>query len=342
MFTFAAQRLDMDSLTQIAIGIATADLCAGKKLGRKSYLYGAILGTLPDLDVAVGMMFYNPVDATAIHRGFSHSIVFFLLLSPILGWLIRKLEKGRITFRQATLLSFSCLVTHVLIDMFTSWGTQVFWPLTERIAFKTIFVVDPLYTILLLICLVLGVRKRDFILRKKLVLRSLYISSAYLFITCCIKLYALNRFTIALEQQNIAYNEIIVKPTAFNCILWNANVATKDDYLLADYSLFDTQPIRFTHYSKNNELAKQLEGNKDFETLKLVSEGWYIVTHNNNRYVFNDLRFGLASTDSANPKFVFSYEFKDDNGKLTAHEVVKQREDGRLLLKKIAGRITGN
>jgi inner membrane protein len=68
----------------------------------------------------------------------------------------------------------------------------------------------------------------------------------------------LNKFEKALNKQGIHYSEIIVKPTAFNIILWNANVATTASYLLADYSLLDSQSITFT--TKNKALESQLRG----------------------------------------------------------------------------------
>jgi inner membrane protein len=331
----------MDSFTQIVLGIATAELCAGEKIQRKkTLLYGAILGTIPDLDVVVGM-FMDPVNGVAIHRGLSHSLLFFLLLSPILGFVISKLEKGRISFKSATLLAFWCLFTHVLLDIFTSWGTQVFWPLPNRIALKTIFVIDPLYTLPLLILLVIALRKPQPI-RKKYVWRAVYVSTSYLMITCGIKLYVLQQFKDALQQQGIAYNDLIVKPTAFNCILWNANVASDEAYLLSDYSLFDSKPVEFTSYAKNQELEMQLAGNTDFEKLKKVSEGWYIVTMKDRSYYFNDLRFGLLTTDPQHPQFAFSYIFREDNGILKAHEVPKQKRDGATLMKGIFTRIQGN
>ena len=322
----------MDSLTQIALGIATADLCAGKQLGRKTFVYGAILGTLPDLDVVVGMLL-EPVDAVAIHRGFSHSLVFFLLLSPVAGQVIAKIENGKISFRSAYFMVLCCLATHVLLDIFTSWGTQVFWPLPYKLALKTIFVIDTLYTIPLVISLIIAYRKPKAIARRKYVTRGLYISSAYLVLTSCLKLYSTQQFKNALAMQNVDYKELIVKPTAFNCIVWNANVALDDAYLLGDFSIFDTKPIRFDIYHKNNDLASRLDGNKDFETLKKVSEGWYIITKDNDNYYFNDLRFGLLNADPANPQFAFSYVFKDNNGKLKACEVAKQKRDGKVLLK---------
>ena len=77
----------MDSLTQITLGISIAELVAGKKLQNKTFLYGAILGTIPDLDIVVGK-FLSDIEGVAIHRGLSHSLLFFLFLSPVLGLVI--------------------------------------------------------------------------------------------------------------------------------------------------------------------------------------------------------------------------------------------------------------
>src|SRR5690606_14219318 len=118
----------MDSLTQIVLGAAVGEKILGKKLGNKALLYGAIAGTIPDLDVFAGK-FFDPITAIEIHRGLSHSILFFLLLSPLLGWLLSKFEqKNNITFREATWFWFLGLFTHALLDAFTTWGTQLFYP----------------------------------------------------------------------------------------------------------------------------------------------------------------------------------------------------------------------
>lgn len=331
----------MDSFTQIALGIAIAEVCAGKKLKNKTILYGAILGTIPDLDVVVGL-FLNPVDAILIHRGVSHSLFLFLFLSPFLGWIISKTEKDKINFSQATVMAFWCLFTHVLLDLFTSWGTQILWPLDDRFALKTIFVIDPLYTIPLVIALIMVWKTKDIILRKRYIMRGLFISSSYLLLSCFIKLYALQQFEKALIKQGIQYSEIIVKPTAFNLILWNVNVNTSENYLLGNYSLFDTQPISFTAYRKNKTLESQLKGNSDFEKLKKASEGWYIIAQKKESLYFNDLRFGLLNDNPKNPQFAFSYQFIGKNNELKAVEVRKSKKDGKQLLQKIVKRIKGN
>ncbi|KVV16432.1 metal-dependent hydrolase [Flavobacterium sp. TAB 87] len=331
----------MDSCTQIVLGIAVAEVCAGKALKNRTFLYGAILGTMPDLDVLVGL-FMDTVNGVMIHRGISHSLFLYVILSPFLGWLISKFEHKKISFKTATSMVFWCLFTHVLLDMFTSWGTQILWPVETRFALKTIFVIDPLYTIPLLISVIMVWRTKDLLLRKKYILRGLIISSSYLLLSCGIKLYALNQFEKALINQGITYSEIIVKPTAFNLILWNANIATADAYVLGDYSLLDSQPISFVRYAKNPNLEAELNGNSDFKKLEKISEGWYIISKKNGALYFNDLRFGLLNDTPNNPQFAFSYQFKETNSELKAVEVPKEKRDGKRLLQKIFTRLKGN
>lgn len=332
----------MDSFTQILLGIATVEVIAGRQLRNRTFVYGAILGTLPDLDVVVGL-FMDPVSGVAIHRGISHSIFLFLVLSPIFGWAITKIERGKISFKRAMIVAFFGLFTHVILDSFTSWGTQILWPLPNRFALKTIFVIDPLYTIPLLISLIFVYRTKVNLLRKKYVFRGLLISSCYLIITCGIKLFTLNKFENALQNQHISYSEIIVKPTAFNTILWNANVKTKEGYLLADYSLLDSKDISFTLYENNKEAGIQISDVPEFKTLVCVSEGWHIVSRYKSRIFFNDLRFGLLNDNPDQPQFAFSYEFvPNKDGSYTVIEVPKAKRDGKLLLQKLWKRLQGN
>ena len=331
----------MDSVTQIVLGIAVAEVCAGKTLKNRGFLYGAILGTIPDLDVLAGK-FLNPIDGVMIHRGMSHSLLFFLLLSPLLGWCITRIEKHRITFKSASWMAFWCLFTHALLDMCTTWGTQILWPLPYRYSLNSIFVIDPLYTIPLLITLILVWRTKDSVLRTKYIKRGLYISTAYLALAFSIKQYALHQFEKAIAIQKITYNEVLVKPTAFNLILWNAKIATQDGCLLGDYSLFDTQPITFKSYPKNPDLELTLKDNTDFKKLQISSEGWYLITQNNGNIYCNDLRFGLLNDNPNNPQFVFSYQFIPTPHGLKAVEVPKDKRDGKALLKKIFIRLQGN
>lgn len=83
----------MDSLTQIVLGAAVGEVVLGKKVGNRALLWGAVGGTIPDLDVAASM-FLNPLQTLAAHRGFSHSIVFAILGAFLFGWLIHRLYQS--------------------------------------------------------------------------------------------------------------------------------------------------------------------------------------------------------------------------------------------------------
>jgi inner membrane protein len=76
--------------------------------------------------------------------------------------------------------------------------------------------------------------------------------------------------------------------------------------------------------------------------LIVISEGWYVITKQNDKLYFNDLRFGLLNDDREHPIFAFSYEIIDRNGEVSAEEVSKSKRDGILLLRRLVRRIAGN
>lgn len=334
----------MDSLTQIAIGIATVEVLAGDTLKNRSYLYGAILGTFPDLDVWFGYLFH-PVDAVAMHRSLTHSFLGMLLFSPLLGFLLWKVEKGRISFLLANIIIASTIFTHVAIDLFTSWGVQILYPSTWRLSFKTIFVIDPLYTIPWIIALIIMWRKTGKS-RKKILRRGFIWSSAYLLWTIIAKLIVMQHFKKELQNQNISYEQFIVKPTALNTILWQAQVKDGDTYYIGDYSFFDTKDVTWKSYKNDKKSEEIIAKDPRFSTLVDVVENWYTVEEKQGVYIMNDLRFGVMENEETNKEqFVFSYYFIPENenqAKFYISEAPKTTRDGRMLFKKLWKRLQGN
>jgi inner membrane protein len=334
----------MDSLTQIVLGAAIGEKTLGKKLGNRALLYGAIAGTIPDLDVYVGK-WLDPITAIEIHRGFSHSILFFVLLSPILGWLLCKIEKkNNISFKQATIFWFLGLFTHALLDAFTTWGTQLLYPFDIKFSMHSIFVIDPLYTLPFLVCILLLMRhKRTNPKRQKLVNLGLMMSSLYLLLTVFVQQIVKSKFETRLLEENISYNRKITKPSPMNIILWNTIIETDTGYYLADYSFFDTQPISFDFYPKNADLLTAIQNEKVVQQLQWISEGWWLMTQKDGQLFLNDIRFGLLTADRQNPEFSFSYELIEDNNTVQAIEVTnKFRGRAGELLSKLWTRLKGN
>lgn len=333
----------MDSLTQIVLGASVGEAVLGKKVGNKAMLYGGIAGTIPDLDV-LARFFVDTVTATEWHRGFSHSIFFAILTAPVLGWLISKVErKSKANFKDWSLLMFWGLFTHPVLDAFTTWGTQLFWPFDTRLAFQSIFVIDPLYTLPFLVFLILTMRQeRTSPKRKRYNRLGLTVSTAYLIATLILKGIAYKEFAHGLEVQGISYNAMNTRPTPFNSILWAANIDVGDAYLMGNYSLFDSKEIEFTSYPKNHALLGNLEVNDKIKRLIGITEGWYAVTKKGDNLFFNDLRFGFISLDPTENQFAFSYELKKTKQGLKVRETPKSNVDAKRFFSALWARIWGN
>ncbi len=84
----------MDSLTQIVLGAAVGEIALGRKIGNRALVWGAIGGTIPDLDILANP-FLDDMSSLAFHRGITHSI-FFSVLAPLLfGGIVYKLYASR-------------------------------------------------------------------------------------------------------------------------------------------------------------------------------------------------------------------------------------------------------
>lgn len=332
----------MDSLTQIVLGAAVGEAVLGNKIGNKAMIYGAIAGTIPDLDV-LASYFTDTVTALEMHRGFTHSILFSVLFAPIFGYITSKFEKYK-SFKDWTMLFFLGFFTHPILDAQTTWGTQLFWPFDIRLAFKNVFVIDPLYTIPFLVFLILAMfQKRTSRKRRFYNNCGLIISSSYLVLTLILKGLSYKTFTKELKGKNINYSDIETKPSPLNTILWTANIETKDAFLIGYSSFFDKNPIEFSSYPKNHHLLGDLVHHPKTKRMIAITKGWYTINKKNDTLYFNDLRFGTLSIEPNAQNFVFKYKIEvDKNGVPYFIEEPKGKRDAKQLLADLWGKIRGN
>lgn len=308
----------MDSLTQIVLGAGVAEAMIGHKVGNKALLWGAILGTVPDLD-RLSLLFMDVVDSNHVHRGFSHSILFFVLAAPLFGYLLGKIHaRDRLSLWEWSHMSFWALFTHALLDAFTTWGTKLFWPFSDYpVAFKTIFVVDPLYTVPFLVCMIAVL----FLLRgnpkrKRWVKAGLWISSGYLLITVINKQVFNALFEAQFEAQQLDVLRYETKPTPINNILWTANAEVKDGYYIGYRSYLDSDPnIQFSYFPKNHDLLKPVADHPKVQRLLELTNGFYTVEAMGDTLKVNDLRFGqYTGWQEETGGFVFAYTIAPDPG----------------------------
>jgi inner membrane protein len=319
----------LDSLTQIILGAAVGEAVLGRKIGNKAMLYGAIAGTIPDLDV-LASFFTDTVSALEIHRGFTHSIFFSVLFAPVFAYIVTRFESYK-NRKDWAWLFFWTFITHPILDTQTTWGTQLFWPLDIRLAFKNVF-------------LILAMRQKKEAKKRRFYNNlGLIISSSYLVLTLILKGLAYQKFTKALDVQGINYKNINTKPSPLNTILWSANVATENSYLIGYASFLDSNPIQFSEYPKNHELLGDLVKHPKMKRMIAISKGWYTINKKDEQLYFNDLRFGALSTQPNASNFVFKYKIKvASNGTLSFIEEAKEKGDGKKLLLDLWMRIKGN
>lgn len=284
----------MDSITQMALGATVQAALLGRWQGRKALLYGAMLGTLPDLDVLID--YRDAVDWMTHHRGFSHSLLVLSGLALLLTWLVRRrFPSAGYSAGRLLLTLWLVLVTHPLLDCFTSYGTQFLWPLTTPpIAWSTVFIIDPLYTVPLLaavaVGLIRGLRDRP----PRGAVAALLLSSLYLAFTVAGKQMAEQRTEPALAQQGIRPQVLFSAPTPFNSLLWRVIAVDGDSYHEALVGWFDRAPPSFVRLPRGTELAPLLADSPQLRRLQWFTGDVLRYDRLGNTLVVTDLRLGMT------------------------------------------------
>lgn len=146
----------VDPLSQGVLG-AAAPQAASRKDAAIAGVLGLLSGMAPDLDVLIRSD-TDPILFLEYHRQFTHSLIFI----PVGGFICAAILYGlfarrRLSFARTLLFCTLGYATHGLLDACTSYGTQLFWPFSSlRIAWHNISIVDPLFTLPILFCVVLA------------------------------------------------------------------------------------------------------------------------------------------------------------------------------------------
>lgn len=269
----------MDSLTQAALGAAVGEAMLGKKIGGKAAVIGAIIGTIPDLDVLI-TPFFTPLEKISIHRGYSHSVLFCVLGALLIAYVLRQLKVTRAeAYWRLWVLSFLALFTHVLLDAFTTYGTQLFLPFTDwRVSFDSINIVDPFYTVPLLAGVLLSV----FLFapdapRRALPNRiGLIVSTAYLLFTLINKAHIEDVFAAALAEQDIKFEKLLTVPVKVGNMIWYGVANDGEQLHLGKYSMLAGNTIEFESFPINEQLLDGVDPELA-DRMKWFAQGFYTV-----------------------------------------------------------------
>ena len=343
----------MDSLTQAALGAAVGEAVLGRKLGNRALCWGLLFGTLPDLDV-IASPFLDTAQKLEFHRGPSHSLLIMVLASFLLAkplskfWKIEKISPAR-----AGTFVFLVWSTHVLIDCFTVYGTSVLWPFSEsRIAFNHLFIIDPLYTLPLVVSLIWLAfyrTKKQQKKRTRILVWGLGLSSGYVLFTIAMKFFVSAGFDRDLARRGITPLRRMEAPTALNSLLWRSVMDNGDALWVGYRSVFDapSAPVRWTVYPRRTEVVVPYASEREIKTLDWFSNGWWIARPHAEGVWIADLRFGETRTYGAkegavDSRFMFAWSFfpEREGDRLTTNR--PEVRDPKDALARIGYRIVGN
>lgn len=332
----------MDSLTQAALGAVVGQMVLGRQLGRRALAWGALFGTLPDLDVVFTWFLPTAWDLR-VHRGISHSIWLMLLLSWLLAKpLARRWKRDKVAPSRAGFFVFLAWSTHVLIDVFTVYGTGVFDPLPmEWVSFDNLFIIDPFFTLPLLVAVGIGgfIAPKDW--KKGRGLRvaawGVAISSFYVGLSFGAKQLVRQAVAADLGRRGIEWKRGMEAPTPFNIVLWRVLIERPDEIWIGYRSVFDSAsaPIRWTVVPKGEEIAARHAGAAEVRTLQRFSRGWWIAREAADGVWFADLRFGESREwdrrgVALRPAFAWTFQPDGSKDRLRAHGL-RARDAGEVM-----------
>lgn len=215
-------------------------------------------------------------------------------------------------------LFFWSLFTHPILDCFTPYGTQLFAPISNyRVALNNIAVVDPVYTLPFMFCMIaILFFKRTSVKRRTLLKMGIGISSLYMMFTLGNKLYMDSIFKKSLQSNNISYKRCYTQPTIFNNILWYGVAERDSTYYVGYYSLLDKANMFSDFKELNKERALSAEEFQRIKDLAWFSNDYYsIYKVGENEFQYNDLRYPLTSGENSTSS-VFKFLLYEESGEI--------------------------
>ena len=329
----------MDSLSHLALGASIGIAVMGRRTALwKAALWGAVCNNLPDLDTFIGHG--DAISDMTLHRGASHALFYLTLAAPPIAWAIVRLQRETALYARWWLTVWLALLAHPLLDLMTVYGTQLLRPFDERpYGVGSIFIIDPLYTLPLLVGggLALSRRSRN---GARWNAAGLAISTLYLAWSFAAQQHATAVAHESLRAQGIAAERLLVTPAPFNTLLWRVLAMTQGSYHEGYYALLDRERrIEFTRFERGAALIASQRDNPHVQRLADFSHGFYKLEQRGDEVQIADLRMGQE------PTYFFRYtiaELRDSASVVVAPRPMGTTSDARRTLPWLWRRMWGD
>ena len=284
----------MDPISQGTVGAAFAQSTANKNNIIKIGVIGFVAGLAPDLDVLIRSS-TDPILFLEYHRQFTHSLFFIPFGALLVALLVFPLVKRSMDLKTVYLASFLGYATHGLLDACTSYGTLLFWPFSnERVTWNNISIVDPLFTIPVLILLGIAIKTRQRLF-------SLFAIGWIMFYLSL----GLIQYERALSAANqLAFSRghnperLTLKPSFGNLILWKSIYQHEDSFYVDAIRTVQSstwcsgESINIFDYQKHlPNLDQDSQQKKDIERFRWFSQDY--LGYNEEKNLVTDIRYSM-------------------------------------------------
>ena len=317
----------MDPVTQGVLGASVPQAISQKKHIVAASLFGAVSGMAPDLDSLIRSD-TDPLMYLEYHRQFTHSLVFIpigaLICALVFYFLFSR--RWQLSFKLTYLFCLLGYATHGLLDACTSYGTQLLWPFsTERFAWNTISIVDPLFTLPLLALVIIGVRKSNPLFAQ--------IALGWIIAYQSLGIYQHQRVAAAgaqlAEQRGHTPIRLEVKPSFANLLLWKVIYEVEDGYYTDAVRAAPTLTVYPGEFIPGFDVERDLpwldkdsQQANDLERFYWFSRGYLSLDPDNPLRVI-DMRYSLVPNEATG---MWSIWLNKQAGK-TDHVIMKQDRD---------------
>jgi len=269
----------MDLVTHAFSGLLSKDELRRRNFNDLTAWLAFAGAMLPDVDNAV--RFFGTKAYLLYHRGITHSLLFAFVSCVMVTIVYRHLSDGAEAGRAFVAL-FAGLLTHIFLDLVTSFGTQVAYPFSRyRYRLDWLFIVDPFFTVLLVAFWAVG-RKR----RKKIITSGIIIIFAYPVLCGAIKL--------ILDAKN--GRDCFCLPELGTPFIWKEVCQDGSNYSLRKISLLncvsDLPAVKFKQAQKER-LENMVYKCRDLDTFLWFADYPVILREHeaSNIKIIGDLRF---------------------------------------------------
>lgn len=319
----------MDNITHTLTGAIASKAGSEQHHTRLIFWIVLVAANLPDIDFLL-QFFGDRIFYMEHHRGLSHSFVFAPFFAAFVALILKLSVKG-IAFKLVFVYTFIGIVIHIFFDLITSFGTMIFYPVTDaRYALDLIFIIDPWLTGSMIVFLILG--RRFKIHRKKIMWGAIAFIAVYFLLAFVNREIVRSKADDYFTGLGIEYQRMIILPQPFAITNWMVAVETgdaayqiftntfqhPDKYFVFDYPLIE--PNKFIYIAKN---TGEVEFFKWFARLPVydyyrTDEGNHVVEYYDLQFIFNP-RLAERFNVSSRAPFVLRITFHDD-GTLIATE----------------------